>query len=186
MDLLDLIQEDVGSVRLAGKEHKAKCPLHQDNTPSLYINVEKGKYYCFSCNEGGDAIEWLRRVRGMSFSEAQRHLGEDARTPREPSWRIALRARERANTADFSTWCQARFLRMLDVLLDVEQTITSLERVERFELTADERETLHRTLDSMQLVRQQVIRRMDVYDPNPLVEKSIAKAEWEAVRKGRS
>jgi DNA primase len=150
------------------------------------VNAEKGVWHCFAGCGGGDAIEWLRRVRGMTFSQAERHLRGDERTPREPSWRIALRARERANTADFAAWCQARFLRMLDVLLDVEQTITSLERVERFELTLEERATLHRTLDSMQLVRQQVIRRMDVYDPNPLVEKSVARAEWEAVRKGMS
>ncbi|MCB9094717.1 MAG: hypothetical protein H6621_06575 [Halobacteriovoraceae bacterium] len=32
----------------------AKCPFHNDNKPSLSINLEKGLYYCFGCGEKGN------------------------------------------------------------------------------------------------------------------------------------
>ena len=32
----------------AGSEWRALCPFHNDHTPSLFINEEKGVYYCHS------------------------------------------------------------------------------------------------------------------------------------------
>lgn len=48
------------------------CPLHNEKTPSL--KVERGRWHCFGCGKGGDAIEWVRQVDGLGFSEACRKL----------------------------------------------------------------------------------------------------------------
>lgn len=34
------------------------CPFHKDNHPSLFIDLKKGRYHCFSCGRGG-SIESL-------------------------------------------------------------------------------------------------------------------------------
>ena len=48
------------------------CPLHNEKTPSL--KVERGRWHCFGCGKGGDAIEWVRQVDGLGFSDACRKL----------------------------------------------------------------------------------------------------------------
>ncbi len=37
----------------AGNEWKALCPFHDDHNPSLFINEEKGVYYCHACGRSG-------------------------------------------------------------------------------------------------------------------------------------
>lgn len=36
-----------------------KCPLHNDKTPSLTVNTEKGYYRCFSCSDSGSVSKLL-------------------------------------------------------------------------------------------------------------------------------
>lgn len=46
-----------------------QCPLHIDKTPSLMID-ENNSFHCFSCGIHGQIVSWLRRIEGMSFSDA--------------------------------------------------------------------------------------------------------------------
>lgn len=48
------------------------CPMHNEKTPSL--KLERGRWKCFGCGKGGDAIEWVRQVDGLGFSDACRKL----------------------------------------------------------------------------------------------------------------
>lgn len=43
----------------SGKEALLRCPfkLHNDKTPSLYVEVSTGYYHCFACKTGGKSIE---------------------------------------------------------------------------------------------------------------------------------
>lgn len=49
--------------------HWALCPLHQEKTPSLMLD-EKGRWYCFSCHRGGDAVALYAAIRGVSPYQA--------------------------------------------------------------------------------------------------------------------
>ena len=53
-----------------GRAYKMRCPFHDDDTPSLSVTPEKGLWRCFGCGEGGDAITFLQRSRGLEFGEA--------------------------------------------------------------------------------------------------------------------
>ncbi|MCX7816954.1 MAG: DNA primase [Syntrophales bacterium] len=70
--------EDVVSpyvtLKKAGKNLVGLCPFHRENKPSFTVNPEKQIFYCFGCGEGGDAINFLMRVNGVSFTEAIREL----------------------------------------------------------------------------------------------------------------
>lgn len=47
---------------------KTLCPFHDDHRPSLHV-YDDG-YRCFACEESGDALDWLQKVRGLSRQEA--------------------------------------------------------------------------------------------------------------------
>ncbi|MBQ4493971.1 MAG: DNA primase, partial [Elusimicrobiaceae bacterium] len=54
VDLLELIKEYVPSVKRSGRTYKACCPFHREKTPSFSISPDKGLFYCFGCQAGGD------------------------------------------------------------------------------------------------------------------------------------
>lgn len=58
-------------LRGSGIWRTALCPLHDDQNPSLSVNIETGGYKCFGCGEsGGDVIDFHRAKHGYSFLEA--------------------------------------------------------------------------------------------------------------------
>ena len=56
--------------RREGQAYKMRCPFHADDTPSLSADPQKGLWRCFGCGEGGDAITFLQRTRGLEFGDA--------------------------------------------------------------------------------------------------------------------
>jgi DNA primase len=72
--ILELVQELGLNPRRAGGEFVVSCPFHQDRTPSLFINPEKGLWHCFSCGRGGDGIALYRAVRSLDFATAVKEL----------------------------------------------------------------------------------------------------------------
>jgi len=61
-------------VSKAGREFKACCPFHHEQTPSFTINDDKGFYHCFGCGAHGDAFRWLTDHAGLPFMDAVREL----------------------------------------------------------------------------------------------------------------
>jgi DNA polymerase len=47
---------------------KVLCPFHDDHTPSLQIYPDH--FHCYVCGAGGNHLDWLMRVEGMSREEA--------------------------------------------------------------------------------------------------------------------
>ena len=63
------------------KHNKAHCPFHEDDTPSLFVYPDSNSWYCYGCCIGGDAIEFIRNHRGMSYRDAVAYLGVKDRKP---------------------------------------------------------------------------------------------------------
>lgn len=61
-----------------GDRMRALCPFHDDSRPSLVIYKDSNRYWCFVCNEGGDAINFIQRKHGLSFPEAVKQLIHEA------------------------------------------------------------------------------------------------------------
>ncbi|NAZ86699.1 DNA primase [Kineococcus indalonis] len=57
---------------------KGLCPFHDERTPSFTVRPAVGRWHCFGCGEGGDAIEFVMRIDGTSFAEAVERLAERA------------------------------------------------------------------------------------------------------------
>lgn len=60
-----------------GRGGMAKCPFHGDKDASLkvYSDPRRG-WYCYGCNTGGDAIDFVMRFNGLSYNEAIAWINE--------------------------------------------------------------------------------------------------------------
>jgi len=75
------IEEVIGTyVKLekAGKNLKARCPFHNEKTPSFNISPERASYYCFGCGAKGDIFTFVQEFEGMDFRAALKFLADRA------------------------------------------------------------------------------------------------------------
>ena len=72
-DIVGLISERLALKRSGGR-FSGLCPFHTEKTPSFSVNPELGLYYCFGCQESGDAITFVRKLDGLDFPEAVERL----------------------------------------------------------------------------------------------------------------
>lgn len=96
VDLLELIKEYVPSVKRSGRTYKACCPFHKEKTPSFSISPDKGLFYCFGCQAGGDIFEFLMRIENLSFNEAARKLAQRAGIEWKPQQELTEEEKKRA------------------------------------------------------------------------------------------
>lgn len=80
IDLVALIQESL-PLKRAGSNFKARCPFHEEDTPSFIVSPSRQTYHCFGCSKHGDCFTWLMEREGMSFPEALRVLAQRAGVP---------------------------------------------------------------------------------------------------------
>ncbi|QQR65011.1 DNA primase [Candidatus Kaiserbacteria bacterium] len=89
------IVEVVGSyveLKNAGKNYKAKSPFTNEKTPSFYVSPDRGMYYCFSSQKGGDMFTFVQEMEGVDFKGALKILAEKAHVelvPEDPKKRDA-------------------------------------------------------------------------------------------------
>jgi DNA primase len=76
-DIVEVIDTRV-PLKKAGREYKACCPFHNENTPSFTVSQAKQFYHCFGCGEHGTAITFLMAYEHMEFVEAIEELAHRA------------------------------------------------------------------------------------------------------------
>lgn len=76
-DLAELIGSRI-TLKKAGASYKARCPFHDEKTPSFNVRPDKGFYHCFGCGAHGDAISFIREFEGLGFTEAVEELARRA------------------------------------------------------------------------------------------------------------
>lgn len=72
-DIVDIIRSRVNLIQ-RGDNHVARCPFHEEKTPSFNVSHSKQFYYCFGCSASGNAIGFLIAFDHMEFREAVTHL----------------------------------------------------------------------------------------------------------------
>jgi DNA primase len=71
------IEEVVSSylkIEKSGANLKAKCPFHNEKTPSFFISPSRGSYYCFGCGASGDIFTFVEEFEGLDFRGALKLL----------------------------------------------------------------------------------------------------------------
>lgn len=72
------VASEFTALRRQGARFSGLCPYpdHQEKTPSFSVSPDRGFYYCFGCQKGGDAIKLVTDLKGLSFAEAVSYLAE--------------------------------------------------------------------------------------------------------------
>lgn len=76
LDRLDIVEVIDRRVKLkkSGKNYSARCPFHDEKTPSFSVNPDKQFYYCFGCGAGGNAIGFVMDYENIDFPQAVESL----------------------------------------------------------------------------------------------------------------
>ena len=61
-----------------GAQYKAKCPFHNERTPSFYVSPDRGLYYCFGCGAKGDIFTFVEQFEGLDKKGALKLLADRA------------------------------------------------------------------------------------------------------------
>ncbi len=77
LSIVDVISSYL-SVIESGKNYKARCPFHNEKTPSFFISPDRGTYYCFGCGAKGDIFSFVEHFEGTDFLGSLKLLAERA------------------------------------------------------------------------------------------------------------
>jgi DNA primase len=63
-------------LRKSGPRYVARCPFHEERTPSFSVNPVEKFYYCFGCGAKGDVITFVRETEQLDFAGAVEWLAD--------------------------------------------------------------------------------------------------------------
>ena len=93
VDLVEIIGSRV-PLKKQGKDYSARCPFHDERSPSFTVSPSKQFYYCFGCGAKGTAISFLMNYDRLTFMDAVEDLAKRA------GIEIPKDARQHADTDD--------------------------------------------------------------------------------------
>ena len=70
IDIAEVLRATGLELRQVGKGLFARCPFHEDDQASLSVTPAEGLWNCFGCEAGGDAISFLQKREGLTFTAA--------------------------------------------------------------------------------------------------------------------
>jgi len=65
-------------IERSGVNFKARCPFHNEKTPSFFISPGRSSYYCFGCSASGDIFTFVEEFEGLDFKGALKLLANKA------------------------------------------------------------------------------------------------------------
>ena len=75
VDIVDVIERRV-PLKKAGREWTARCPFHDERSPSFYVSPVKQFFHCFGCGAHGSAIKFLMDYERLEFLDAVEELAQ--------------------------------------------------------------------------------------------------------------
>jgi DNA primase len=120
MTILDLLQADRLVLKKVantnGGEYAGACPFCEGND-RFRVWPESGRYWCRQCNKAGDAIQYLRDSRRLSYQEACLFVGRDPGPRKEQVRTTPAQWVPKEATAPSELW-QAKAKSFLDGAID--------------------------------------------------------------------
>lgn len=79
-DKLDIVEVISGYIKVekSGINYKARCPFHNEKTPSFFISSTRQSFYCFGCGAKGDIFSFVEQFEGLDFKGALTSLADRA------------------------------------------------------------------------------------------------------------
>ena len=84
VDVVEVISRRL-TLKKTGRNYSARCPFHDEKTPSFSVNPDKQFFYCFGCGAGGNALSFVMDYDRLDFPAAVENLAQLAgvEVPRE-------------------------------------------------------------------------------------------------------
>ncbi len=77
VDIVELIEARI-PLRKAGRDYSARCPFHDERSPSFTVSPGKQFFHCFGCGAHGSAIKFLMDYDRLEFVDAVEELANRA------------------------------------------------------------------------------------------------------------
>jgi DNA primase len=74
-DIVDVVGDFV-TLRRRGVNFIARCPFHDEKTPSFTVSPAKSLFKCFGCGKAGNAVSFIMEHERLSYVEALKYLGK--------------------------------------------------------------------------------------------------------------
>ncbi len=72
-----------------GRVRQGVCPFHQEAEGSFTVYEDSQRFWCFGCGTGGDVLDFVGRMEGLTLPEAIRRLDDGTTPPLAASKRTA-------------------------------------------------------------------------------------------------
>lgn len=77
IDLVRLVQ-NYCTLKKSGSNYTCCCPFHNERTPSFNVSPSRQTFKCFGCGKGGNAIDFIKLYKNLSFPDAIEELARFA------------------------------------------------------------------------------------------------------------
>ncbi len=77
LSIIDVVSPYV-KLSKSGRYWRGLSPFNKEKSPSFFVNIERGSYYCFSSSQGGDMFTFIEKMEGVDFKGALKILAEKA------------------------------------------------------------------------------------------------------------
>lgn len=78
LDAADIVEvvSDFVSLKRRGANYIGLCPFHNERTPSFSVSRSRGICKCFSCGEGGSAVNFIMKIENIGYYDALKYLAK--------------------------------------------------------------------------------------------------------------
>jgi DNA primase len=77
LSIIDVVSTYV-RLEKSGAQFRARCPFHNERTPSFYVSPERKSFHCFGCQVHGDIFTFVEKIENIPFFEALKILADRA------------------------------------------------------------------------------------------------------------
>ena len=79
--LAEVVEAAGVKLRGRGRVRQGVCPFHDEAEPSFTVYGDSERWYCFGCGLGGDVLDFIQRIEGLTLPEAIRRLDVGGHRP---------------------------------------------------------------------------------------------------------
>lgn len=77
LSIIDVVSTYI-RLEKSGAQFRARCPFHNERTPSFYVSLERKSFHCFGCQAHGDIFSFVEKIENIPFYEALKILADRA------------------------------------------------------------------------------------------------------------